>query len=246
MNFDFQAILFFIVLSLGLIWLVGHFYNKKDHSIIELSGALFPILLVVFILRSFVFEPFRIPSGSMMPTLVKGDFILVKKYAYDLRLPVTNRSFWNTNELKRGDVVVFDYPCDTSIKYIKRLIGLPGDEISYKNKQIKINGDLLANKFQYVYKNTKQYGAHVYEESIGKNTHLALLTPSRRGKEGVFEVPKGHYFFMGDNRDNSKDGRYDCPGYVPRNHIVGKATTIWFNWDFSSLPEWNRIGKSID
>jgi len=246
MNFDFQAILFFIVLSLGLIWLIGYFYNKKSHSIVELSSALFPILLIVFILRSFIFEPFRIPSGSMMPTLVKGDFILVQKYAYDLRMPVTNRSFWSTNELKRGDVVVFDYPCDTSIKYIKRLIGLPGDEIRYKNKQISINGDSLINKFQYVYKNTKQYGAHVYEENIENKKHLALLTPSRRGREGVFEVPEGHYFFMGDNRDNSKDSRYDCPGFVPRDHIVGKATTIWFNWDFSSLPEWNRIGTSID
>jgi len=163
-----------------------------------------------------------------------------------LRMPVTNRSFWSTNELKRGDVVVFDYPCDTSIKYIKRLIGLPGDEIRYKNKQISINGDSLINKFQYVYKNTKQYGAHVYEENIENKKHLALLTPSRRGREGVFEVPEGHYFFMGDNRDNSKDSRYDCPGFVPRDHIVGKATTIWFNWDFSSLPEWNRIGTSID
>ena len=100
MNFDFQAILFFIVLSLGLIWLIGYFYNKKSHSIVELSGALFPILLIVFKLSSFIFEPFRIPSGSMMPTVVKGDFILFQKYAFDLRMPVTNRSFWSTNELK--------------------------------------------------------------------------------------------------------------------------------------------------
>ena len=246
MTFDFQTILFFIILVFGLIWIVGRFYLKSSSSIVEISEALFPILLLIFIFRSFIYEPFRIPSGSMMPTLVKGDFIVVKKFAYDLRLPVIGKSILTVNEPQRGDVVVFDFPCDTSIKYIKRLIGLPGDEVSYKNKQIKINGELLPNKFQYVYKNTKQYGAHVYEESIGKNSHLALLTPSRRGKEGVFDVPEGHYFFMGDNRDNSKDGRYDCPGFVPRDHIVGKATTIWFNWDFSSLPEWNRIGQSID
>ena len=245
MIFDFQTILFFIILFLSLIWVVGRFFLKKKSSLIELSEALVPILLLIFLLRSFIFEPFRIPSGSMMPTLEKGDFIIVKKYAYDLILPVIGKSLKTTNEPKRGDVVVFLYPCDPSIKYIKRLVGLPGDEITYNNKELTINGIKVKSKYQTVYKDPKQYGSHVYEEIIDEGNHSLLLTPSRRGREGSFSVPDGHYFFMGDNRDNSRDSRYECPGFVPRDHIVGTATRIWFNWDFSTFPEWNRIGDKI-
>ena len=245
MTFDFQTILFFIILILGLIWIIGRFYLKKNSSIIEISEALFPILLLIFIFRSFIYEPFRIPSGSMMPTLVKGDFIVVKKFAYDLRLPVVGKSILTVNEPLRGDVVVFDYPCDTSIKYIKRLIGLPGDEIIYQDKQLTVNGVSVKSKYESVYKNPKQYGSHVYLEILDDRDHNLLLTPSRRGREGTFAVPEGHYYFMGDNRDNSVDSRYECPGFVPRDHIVGTATRIWFNWDFSTFPEWDRIGDKI-
>ena len=245
MIFDFQTILFFITLFLGLSWLVGKRILKKDSEFFEVCGAMFPILLLIFLFRSFIYEPFRIPSGSMMPTLVKGDFILVRKFAYDIRMPLTGKTIFTNQIPKRGDVVVFDYPCDRDIKYIKRLIGLPGDEIVYKNKQITINGQSIKSTYDSVYKNPKQYGSHVYKESIDENEHQLLLTPSRKGKEGIFKVPEDHYFVMGDNRDNSSDSRYECPGFVPRNHLVGSATRIWFNWDFSSFPEWNRIGDKI-
>ena len=205
MIFDFQTILFFIILFFFLIWVVGRFFLKKKSSLIELSEALVPILLLIFLLRSFIFEPFRIPSGSMMPTLEKGDFIIVRKYAYDLRLPVTGKSLKTTNEPQRGDVVVFLFPCDPSIKYIKRLVGLPGDEISYNNKELTINGTKVKSKYQSVFKDPKQYGSHVYEETFDEGNHSLLLIPSRRGREGSFSVPDGQYFFMGDNRDNSKD-----------------------------------------
>ena len=209
MIFDFQTILFFIILFLSLIWVVGRFFLKKKSSLIELSEALVPILLLIFLLRSFIFEPFRIPSGSMMPTLEKGDFIIVRKYAYDLRLPVTGKSLKTTNEPQRGDVVVFLFPCDPSIKYIKRLVGLPGDEINYNNKELTINGTKVKSKYQSVFKDPKQYGSHVYEETFDEGNHSLLLIPSRRGREGSFSVPDGQYFFMGDNRDNSKDSRYE-------------------------------------
>ena len=217
MIFDFQTILFFIILFLSLIWVVGRFFLKKKSSLIELSEALVPILLLIFLLRSFIFEPFRIPSGSMMPTLEKGDFIIVRKYAYDLRLPVTGKSLKTTNEPQRGDVVVFLFPCDPSIKYIKRLVGLPGDEINYNNKELTINGTKVKSKYQSVFKDPKQYGSHVYEETFDEGNHSLLLIPSRRGREGSFSVPDGQYFFMGDNRDNSKDSRYECPGFVSRD-----------------------------
>ena len=246
MIFDFQTILFFIILFLSLIWVVGRFFLKKKSSLIELSEALVPILLLIFLLRSFIFEPFRIPSGSMMPTLEKGDFIIVRKYAYDLRLPVTGKSLKTTNEPQRGDVVVFLFPCDPSIKYIKRLVGLPGDEISYNNKELTINGTKVKSKYQSVFKDPKQYGSHVYEETFDEGNHSLLLIPSRRGREGSFSVPDGQYFFMGDNRDNSKDSRYECPGFVSRALFVGRATRIWFNWDFSSFPKWERIGDKIE
>ena len=246
MIFDFQTILFFIILFFFLIWVVGRFFLKKKSSLIELSEALVPILFLIFLLRSFIFEPFRIPSGSMMPTLEKGDFIIVRKYAYDLRLPVTGKSLKTTNEPQRGDVVVFLFPCDPSIKYIKRLVGLPGDEINYNNKELTINGTKVKSKYQSVFKDPKQYGSHIYEETFDGENHSLLLIPSRRGREGSFTVPDGQYFYMGDNRDNSKDSRYECPGFVSRDLFVGRATRIWFNWDFNSFPEWKRIGDKIE
>jgi len=246
MNFDFQVILLVATIIFGLTWLIGHFTSRKDASAVEFSKALFPILLLVFLLRSFVFEPFRIPSGSMMPTLVKGDFILVKKYAYSLRFPITNNPFLTITEPQRGDVVVFNFPCDPSIKYIKRLVGLPGDEIVYKDKQLLINDELMPYRFQEVFKHPRQYGSHIYQENFRDEQHQILIAPSRRGVEGEYTVPEGHYFMMGDNRDNSMDSRYDCPGFVPWNHFVGTATRIWFNWDFENAPEWQRIWQTIE
>ena len=246
MIYDFQTILFFIILFLSLIWVFGRFVLKKKSSVVEISEALVPILLLILLLRSFIFEPFRIPSGSMMPTLEKGDFIIVRKYAYDLRLPVTGKSIMTTNQPQRGDLVVFNLPSDPSIKYIKRLVGLPGDEIVYENKELYINGTQVKSKYQSVYKDPKQYGSHVYTETFEEGIHSILLIPSRRGREGSFSVPEGYYFLMGDNRDNSKDSRYDDPGFVSRDLFVGKATRIWFNWDFNSFPEWERIGDKIE
>ena len=188
MNFDFQAILFIVTIILGLIWLIGHFTSRKDASVVEFAGSLFPILLLVFLLRSFVFEPFRIPSGSMMPTLVQGDFILVKKYAYSLRFPITNKSFYTIAEPERGDVVVFNLPSDPSIKYIKRLVGLPGDEIVYRDKQLLINDELMPYRFKEVYRHPRQYGAHVYQENFKDEQHQILISPSRRNLEGEYST----------------------------------------------------------
>ena len=246
MIFDFQAILFLITMVFGAIWLVGHFFLEKDSNVVEFSRGLFPLLLIVFTLRAFVFEPFRIPSGSMMPTLIKGDFILVKKYAYGLRWPITNKVFFSTSKPERGDVVVFNLPSDPSIKYIKRLVGLPGDKVIYRDKQISINGELIPNKYQSVYKHPRQYGAHVYEEDFAGKKHLMLLVPTKKGLEGQYTVPSDHYFLMGDNRDNSKDSRYSSPGFVSDTYLVGTATKIWFNWDFENTPNWNRVWQTIE
>lgn len=245
MIFDFQTILFFITLFLGLSWLIGKRILKKDSEFYEVCGAMFPILLLIFLFRSFAYEPFRIPSASMMPTLERGDFILVNKFAFNIRMPLTGKTIFTNKEPKRGDVLVFDFPCDRDIKYIKRLIGLPGDEIAYRNKQLTINGESIISSYDSVFKDPKQYGSHVYNESINGIDHQLLLTPSRRGREGVYTVPEGSYFVMGDNRDNSTDSRFDCPGFVPTDHIVGSATRIWFNWDFSTMPKWSRIGDKI-
>ena len=181
----------------------------------------------------------------MMPTLERGDFILVNKFAFNIRMPLTGKTIFTNKEPKRGDVLVFDFPCDRDIKYIKRLIGLPGDEITYRNKQLTINGKSIISSYDSVFKDLKQYGSHVYNESINGIDHQLLLTPSRRGREGIYTVPEGSYFVMGDNRDNSTDSRFDCPGFVPTDHIVGSATRIWFNWDFSTMPKWRRIGDKI-
>jgi signal peptidase I len=202
----------------------------------------------VLVLRSFVAEPFRIPSGSMMPTLLVGDFILVNKFSYGLRLPVLNTKVLELGEPQRGDVVVFRYPEDPSIDYIKRVVGLPGDHIVYQDKQLTINGEPVGQLPQGTYIGTgagaASTGASLRYEQLGDVKHDILVRPGVRGIEGEITVPPGHYFMMGDNRDNSKDSRYFGP--VPEENLIGKAFMIWMNWDSTAEGvAWDRIGNRI-
>ena len=218
---------------------------------LDWTAGLFPVILVVFLLRSFLFEPFKIPSGSMIPTLLIGDLILVNKYHYGIRLPVINKKIIANNDPKRGDVMVFRYPKDTSVDYIKRVVGLPGDEISFRNQQVYVNG-VAAPMTQmpppgFYDEDQRQYSPE-FTEKLGEVEHHILLNPRsqpfygaedkitfpfrencRYSAEGVTcKVPKGHYFMMGDNRDNSQDSRFW--GFVPDENIVGRAFWIWMNF----------------
>ncbi len=221
----------------------------KEPVLVEYARSLFPVILAVLVLRSFVVEPFRIPSGSMMPTLLVGDFILVNKFAYGFRLPVLNTKVIDVGEPERGDVVVFRYPEDPSVDYIKRVIGLPGDRIGYYNKQVFINGVPAKQTGWKTYigegAGSSMTGAKLRTEQLGDVKHDILIDPSLGTVEGEFIVPAGKYFMMGDNRDNSNDSRYW--GYVPEENLVGKAFLIWMSWDSQGGgPNFGRIGKSID
>ncbi|KVQ93360.1 S26 family signal peptidase [Burkholderia ubonensis] len=222
---------------------------------LEYTASFFPVILAVFVVRSFIVEPFKIPSGSMVPTLLVGDFILVNKFDYGLRMPVTNTKLTQGRPLERGDVVVFRYPKDESVDYIKRVIGLPGDTVAYQDKQLTINGKPvpetpLADYFD----EERQNYAKQFEESLGGRKNTILNNPAvppfvmgaydypyrdncTYNSRGVIcKVPAGHYFMMGDNRDNSADSRYW--GFVPDQNIVGRAFFIWMN--FGDLK---RIGS---
>jgi signal peptidase I len=184
----------------------------------------------------------------MMPTLLAGDFILVNKYVYGLRLPVVNMKFFDISEPQRGDIVVFRYPRDPSIDYIKRVIGLPGDRIEYINKTLYVNGEKAEQEARGMYLGTgagrSMNGAKLLEEQLGTVDHEILTMGNRSSVEGEFRVPEGHYFVMGDNRDNSNDSRYW--GMVPEKNLVGKAFMIWMNWDSSAGGiTWSRIGSRI-
>ena len=214
--------------------------GTKEGKIVEYAKSFFPVLLAVFIIRSFVVEPFKIPSGSMMPTLISGDFIAVNKFSYGLRLPVFNKTLIKIGEPKRGDVIVFHYPKDPNIDYIKRLIGLPGDEIRYDNKQLFINGEAITQEFtsDYIYPLSADQimQAKEYKEFLMGAEHAMLIhdIPDRNYQ---FKVPLGHYLAMGDNRDNSSDGR--VWGFVPDEYLVGKAFVIWLNFGVPSrIGEW--------
>lgn len=249
---DFALILVVATAAAGLIWAADALFMRgarapgtREPVVVEYARSFFPILLVVLLVRSFLFEPFRIPSSSMMPTLLVGDFIFVNKYVYGLRLPVLNTKILEVGSPQRGDVIVFRLPAEPGTNYIKRLIGLPGDTIRYVNKKVYVNGqpvDLVASG---VYDGEDQPGSLLLRERIGPVEHEILLLPGQRGLEGTFVVPSGHYFMMGDNRDNSRDSRYDGVGYIPEANVVGRAVRIWMNWDFPGLPKLSRIGGAV-
>lgn len=252
MSFDFALFLFLATAITGAIWLVDAlcFAPKRraagrteEPTVVEYARSIFPVILVVFLLRSFLAEPFRIPSSSMLPTLETGDFILVNKYDYGIRLPVIDTKIIAIGEPQRGDVVVFRFPVNESVDYIKRVVGLPGDRIVYRDKQLTINGEPVPQRFVAELDLDGQV-AEMYEEKLGDDWHALLNVPGKPGREGGLTVPEGAYFVMGDNRDNSNDSR--VWGFVPEENLVGRAFFIWMNWDFGSAPKFDRIGNSID
>jgi signal peptidase I len=252
---DFSLILVILTSVAGLIWGLEVLYRRVVRSeagqepsanlAVEYSRSFFPVLLLVLVVRSFMFEPFRIPSSSMVPTLLVGDFIFVNKFTYGLRLPVLHHKFLNIGEPERGDVMVFRLPSDPSVNYIKRLVGLPGDTVVVVKKRLYINNELIALERDGLYERPDRPAALQAVEQLGEVSHSILLEPMQAGREGTYVVPEGHYFMMGDNRDNSQDSRFPQVGFVPEQNIVGKAVRIWMNWDFASVPKWRRIATKV-
>ncbi len=268
---DFSLMLVIIGAVAGVVWAVDSlFFAKSRQAMAEAAGtpkanirepvaveyarSFFPVILLVLVIRSFVFEPFRIPSDSMMPTLFDGDFIFVSKFAYGLRLPVTNTLILATGKPQRGDVIVFRLPPNPKINYIKRLVGLPGDRIRVdENDQVYVNDVAMKQTPGPPYHGPKEdlpiyAGVPTAVEQLGDKKHLIMF--ARGGvRTGEWTVPAGHYFFMGDNRNNSKDSRWlydsDAPGFVPAQNLVGKAVRVWLNLDTRDGPLWGRIGKAI-
>ena len=256
----FEIALVSLTLFTGLVWLLdkavlakrraareGLLDDGKEPVLVDYSKAFFPVLFVVLILRSFVAEPFRIPSNSMMPTLLTGDFILVNKFTYGLRLPVVNTKITEGTPLARGDVVVFRYPPKPSMDYIKRVVGIPGDEVAYLNKKLTINGQPVSKVAAADYLDGESMRLlKQFDENLGGKQHKILnddASPAfvpgasdfpfrencRYSVEGVVcKVPPGNYFMMGDNRDNSADSRFW--GFVPDKNIVGRAFFVWMNF----------------
>lgn len=256
MNFDFELILFYAVVISGAIVLFDKIFlapmRKKNHTklpiIIDHAKAFFPILLLVFSVRSFAYESFRIPSGSLKPTLLIGDFILVNKFDYGIRLPVLHTKIISIGEPQRGDIVVFREPPTESRDLIKRVIGIPGDHVSYKNKVLYLNGKEIPQQIkQYTTDEENNIGPwDVIEkkENLLGVTHNIYQIPDRANDDFDVIVPKGKYFMMGDNRDNSGDSREW--GFLPEKNIIGRATRVLMSVDTPTHPiRWNRTGEKI-
>lgn len=216
--------------------------------LVQYARSFFPVFLIVLVLRSFLIEPFRIPSGSMMPTLLIGDFILVNKYTYGIRLPVLNLKVLELGKPQRGDIIVFRYPEDLTTPYIKRVIGVPGDRIVYSNKTLTINGKAVPATEVGLYEGVGAGASFIDEvilqENLGTLEHQILQTPQVRSRDADMVIPEGQYFVLGDNRDNSKDSRFW--GTVPDENLIGRAFMIWMNWDYANGGvDFSRIGRSL-
>jgi signal peptidase I len=259
---SFALFLLLLLLATGVVWALEAVWLRKRRGPgakqpwwVEYSVSFFPVILIVFLLRSFLVEPFKIPSGSMIPTLLVGDFILVNKFTYGIRLPVANRKLLELGSPQRGDVMVFRYPEEPSLDYIKRVVGVPGDRVEYRNKRLSINGRPvpLRQIEDYLARERMQYSRR-YLETLNGTEHQIMIeedapayVPQVRtfphagncnyNMSGlVCTVPPGHYFVMGDNRDNSSDSR--VWGFVPDANIVGRAFFIWLN-----LGDLGRFGS---
>jgi signal peptidase I len=263
----FETILVSLTALTGLVWLLDKLFlakrraaaagvleEAKEPVVVDYAKAFFPILALVLGLRSFVAEPFRIPSSSMMPTLLIGDFILVNKFAYGLRWPITNKKFLDNGEPQRGDVAVFRPPHHPREDWIKRVVGLPGDTIGYHDNKVTVNGRELPYRAEGLYEGVgqgaRETGASKLTEGLPGRPHFVLerqdlpFIPQGQG-EGDWKVPAGHYFVMGDNRDNSEDSRFW--GVLPEANLRGKAFLVWMNFDWSSARkvDASRIGTKI-
>lgn len=264
----FALFMMIILLVTGVVWLLDKLFWEKNRGagdnepvIVEYSKSFFPVILIVFVIRSFIVEPFKIPSGSMIPTLLVGDYILVNKFTYGIRVPILNNTVIEVDHPKHGDVVVFHYPPEPTTDYIKRVIGLPGDEIQYANKQLMINGNAVSveslGQYEYLSTNLEVVNADQKAETLGDKTHELIVSDrplpyplnsyGYQLQEGAtITVPAGHYFVMGDNRDRSADSRFW--GFVPERNLVGRAFFIWMNFDYLSklFSDEGRIGQTIE
>ena len=307
-SLDFSLVLFVLSAATGLVWLIDHFFFRRrreaalarfatkdaplaDPGTVDYARSFFPVAFIVLAVRAFIFEPFRIPSDSMMPTLLDGDFIAVNKYAYGLRWPVLNEKFFEIGTPQRGDVVVFRYPPNPDINYIKRLVGLPGDRVEVHDDHLIINGESIPLKDEGRFNDGCYANVQLSTETLGTHTHqvmscrsakswlspnnfrysgaeppamacdrqsvlergggyICVETPAESGTDlndfAQITVPAGEYLMIGDNRDNSADGREW--GFVPEKNLVGKATRIWFNFDSqrATVVNWHRIGTGIE
>ena len=257
MTLDFSAAMVVALLVAALLWCVEVWILRPkrlrsgasaapEPLAVQYARSFFPIILIVLIVRSFVVEPFRIPSASMMPGLVDGDFIFVSKFAYGLRLPVTNTLLVHTGVPHRGDVVVFRLPSEPSTHFIKRLVGLPGDHVQVRDNHVFIDGKALTLTPAGHYEGGYGFsGATLAMEHIAQRDHTIMLAADRYATDFDAIVPAGHYFFMGDNRNDSEDSRFALVGFVPEQNLVGPATRIWMNWRLPGWPQWQRIGQKI-
>lgn len=258
MHFDFEALLVLLTLLTGVVWGWDRWRHRgrqstpEDEGVgsaanvswwVDLCRSLFPVILIVLIIRSFVVEPFRIPSGSMVPTLLTGDFILVNKFAYGLRLPVIHNRVVPIGDPERGDVAVFRYPLNESQDYIKRIVGLPGDLVAYRDKRLYINGKLAEQNPAGPWRGPDP--AVVKKEDLGTVSHEILVHRNHPAQDFEYRVPAESYFVMGDNRDRSSDSRFW--GAVPADNLVGQAFLIWMSWDSEATSvHWSRIGSGIE